>query len=153
MTRQTAIANQVKRWGWRTVTGISSNPERVSGIAVRLAISIIIRFGDLHLAAGETGHLFNRRSARHWSHGIIRHRNNSGDRRAVGDFTVRQCTRARSRATIGTYQGSRFEDIVDPPQAPHPLGKVRIEMAMENGVSRRLVAVAASAPGNFVSIG
>ena len=48
--------------------------------------------------------------------------------------------------------GAFFKDVMDPPHAPHALGKVRVEVAVINRIARYPVTVARTAVGDFIGV-
>src|SRR6185369_4558365 len=71
-------------------------------------------------------------------------------RRCAGEnLTVRQSARAWNGNPIRIQQCSRLKHVVRAPQLPHALCKVRIEVAMEDGIANDLVSVAGAAINDF----
>ncbi|MNM15728.1 hypothetical protein D3C81_259550 [compost metagenome] len=106
--------------------------------------------------------------ARHRRHGLAWQWNDGGNRCTGDDFAVRQGPSPRrwlaaaqgkrlTVVTIGTLRrdlqtGALFEHVMHPPHAPHALGKVRIEVAVIDGVACYAVAVTRATVGDLVGI-
>src|SRR5262249_13656053 len=72
--------------------------------------------------------------------------NDSWNRSSRLDFSIGKGAGAGRRDSVGTAEKlcAGFKDVMHPPHGPHALSKVGIEMAMEDGISNRLVPVAAA---------
>src|SRR6476646_59212 len=136
VTRQTTVEFREERRLRRTVSGHCGNKKRVSRID-----GYRVRQNYLTVS--------NLRGPRHRCHWDSRHRNQSYDWRTNFDFAVRIGTRTGSRPPIDVQLRSRFKDIVRAPQTPHALGKMRIEVAMEDGIAHNLIAIATTVVGHF----
>ena len=117
----------------RPVAGHAGDAERVAGVGFR---GLPIR--EVHLPLGD----FHR--GRHGRHGQGRQRHHRGDRRAVLDLRVRQRAGVLNGAAVGTQFGAGLEHIVDAEQRPHAGGEMRVEMAVEDGIARRQILIAAA---------
>ncbi|MNZ14520.1 hypothetical protein D3C78_314460 [compost metagenome] len=136
----------------------------MAGVVIALLLLVVIVFRDQGLRQ-----LRNHRDlARHRRHGLAWQRYDGRDGCTGDDLTVRQGPGARGR--LAAAQGERhavktalalarhfqagafLEHIVDPPHAPHALGKVRVEVAMVDSVAGHAVAVARAAVGDFVGV-
>ena len=65
------------------------------------------------------------------------------------DFAVRIGAGTGSRPPVGVQLRSWLKHVVRAPQTPHTLGKMRIEVAMEDGIAHYLVAIATTVVGHF----
>ena len=79
---------------------------------------------------------------RHRRHYLARQRHEPWNRCALSNLSVRQVSR----------WGSILEHIVGSPQAPHPLGEVRIQVAVKKAVTGSLVAVSTAGIIDLVGV-
>src|SRR5271170_6342292 len=72
-----------------------------------------------------------------------------GYRCSRGYLSVRQSPRAGIRDTTTIQLGARLERVMNAPKRPHALREMRVEMAVENRISRGQVPVATAAVCDF----
>ena len=89
------------------------------------------------------------------SHRQSRHRNDSRNRRSGRYFAVRKRTVPASVVGLPSLSSSvpLSKHIVNPPQRPHTLSKMRIEVAVEYRVAHCFVLVPATVEGVFQRVG
>ena len=129
VTGQSAVVDGVERRMRGPVSGHGRYEERITGVASS---------AHLNLAA-DNGH-----RCRQWCHGQSRYRHDARNRSSGGDLAVGQSARVWRRAAGRVQQCSAFKNVVNPPQSPHPLREMRVEVTVKDRVANGLIAIAAA---------